>query len=231
MTTNDDYNILYEAIGYFFKNKDLIVQALIHRSKRKNHNERLEFLGDSILSFIIAESLYLKFPHRDEGQLSLLRMYLVRGDTLCKIAKYFNLGSYIILGFGEIKSGGYEKPRLLEDAFEALIGAIYLDSDFNTIKSCILSWYKDEFISLDIEDILYVKDVKTRLQEYVQHKNHTYPIYKILKIEGLDHDKRFFVELSLEGLDRSFHAQGKSRKEAERNAANIALSYLFSNSN
>ena len=222
----NDYIILYKSIGHHFQNKNLIIQALTHRSKRKQHNERLEFLGDSLLGFIIAEALYQKFPDEDEGNLSLLRIYLVCGKTLTGMAKNLNLGSYIILGAGELKTLGHRRSRLLEDAFEALIGAIYLDSDFNKTKSCILSWYQQKLETLKIAE--HTKDPKSRLQEYLQNKIHMHPKYNVINIHGEDHNQTFIVEVSLGNLNKTFQAKGKSRKKAEHMAAKVALSELNS---
>ncbi len=216
-----DYTPLYRNIGYRFNDEELVEQALTHRSKQKKHNERLEFLGDSILGFVIAEALYQKFPHEDEGNLSLLRMYLVRGKTLTNMAKQFNLGEYMSFGVGELKSGGHKRARLLEDAFEALIGAIYLDSDVLTVKERILYWFKDVLSKLSVEE--HTKDPKSKLQEYLQAKIQTHPVYSIVATEGLDHDQTFTVEVSLGSLAQTYRAKGKSRKEAEHEAAKAAL--------
>lgn len=220
-----DYAVLYHVIGYFFQDKELVTQALTHRSKKKQHNERLEFLGDAILSFIIAEALYQRFPNENEGNLSLLRTYLVRGNTLTEMAKRFNIGAYMAFGAGELKSGGgHTRGRLLEDAFEALIGAIYLDSNLSTVKSRILSWYEEKLTMLDIKK--NTKDSKSRLQEYLQNKIHMHPQYSVLDIQGKDHDQTFVVEVFLGKLNKKFQAEGKSKKQAEHMAASMALSAL-----
>ena len=216
-----DYTSLYRSIGYQFKNEKLIAQALTHRSKQKQHNERLEFLGDSILGFVIAEALYQQFPSEDEGSLSLLRMYLVRGKTLTNMAKHFNLGEHMSFGMGELKTGGYKRARLLEDAFEAMIGAIYLDSNMLIVKERILYWFKDVLAVLNVEE--HTKDPKSKLQEYLQAKIQRHPIYTILATEGLDHDQTFTVKVSLSSLEQSYFARGKSRKQAEHEAAKEAL--------
>ena len=221
---NKDYRLLYKAIDYQFKDLHLIEQALTHRSKTRNHNERLEFLGDSILGFVIAERLYQQFSNEDEGNLSLLRMYLVRGKTLTDMAKHFNLGEYMSFGVGELKSGGHKRARLLEDAFEAMIGAIYLDSDMDTTKNCILQWYSDILSAVNIEE--HTKDPKSRLQEYLQAKIQTHPMYQVANIDGLDHDQTFTVEVSLGSLHSTFKGIGKSRKQAEHNAAQNALNAI-----
>ncbi|WP_119343582.1 ribonuclease III [Facilibium subflavum] len=216
---------LYRLIGYQFKDESLANQALTHRSKNKKHNERLEFLGDAILSMIIAEKLYHQFPNEDEGNLSLLRMYLVRGKTLTDMAQHFKLGEYMVFGIGELKSGGHKRARLLEDAFEALIGAIYLDSDLDTVKRCILNWYQDKLKNLSVEE--HTKDPKSRLQEYLQGTIQMKPVYQVTNIEGDDHDQTFCVEVSLGSLDQTYQGKGKSRKAAEHQAAKTALDHVL----
>ena len=136
-------NRLSKKLGYTFNNTDLLLQALTHRSAKGTHNERLEFLGDSILGFVIAEVLYQQFPSHDEGDLTRMRSSLVRGVTLAEIGRGFNLGEYLILGPGELKSGGHRRDSILEDAVEAIIGAVYLDSDNDTTKALVLSWFAE----------------------------------------------------------------------------------------
>ena len=225
MIANSNYHILYRIIGYHFNSEELITQALTHRSKNSQNNERLEFLGDAILGFVIAEAIYHKFPQESEGNLSLLRMYLVRGNTLTEIAKNFDLGTYMNFGIGELKSGGNKRARLLEDALEALIGAIYLDSSLKTVKSCILSWYKDKLKNLNIKE--YVKDPKSRLQEYLQSKIHMKPTYTVIDVQGKNHDQIFLVEVFLDKLNKKFQGKGKSKKQAEHMAARLALASLL----
>ena len=219
---------LYKLINYPFKNEALIRQALTHRSRQKAHNERLEFLGDAVLGCVIAEALYHQFPNENEGILSLLRMSLVRGKTLTDMANLFRLGEFMAFGVGELKSGGHKRPRLLEDAFEAIIGAIYLDSDFDTAKSCVLSWYAEKLKTLNIEE--HTKDPKSRLQEYLQSEIHMQPVYTVINIEGEDHDQTFEVEVSLGSLNQCYLAKGKSRKEAEHAAARQALKAVYPSS-
>jgi ribonuclease-3 len=219
-----DLNRLYRLIGYRFNEPSILQQALTHKSKNKNNNERLEFLGDSILDCVISEALYYKFPKKNEGVLSVLRMYIVCGKTLTDMAKRFCLGEFMSFGVGEIKSGGHKRSRLLEDAFEALIGAIYIDSGFYNTKICILRWYKDKLESLDVEK--HIKDPKSCLQEYLQASINMRPTYKIINITGKDHDQTFMVEVSLGVASQSYQAEGKSRKQAEHTAARIALAAI-----
>lgn len=199
---NIDYSDLYQSLGYHFQDKNLMKLALTHRSKDKRNNERLEFLGDSILNFVIAEALYKKFTNVNEGTMSLLRTSLVRGKMLTKLAKNLNLGKYILFGLGE-SSSGYKRNRLLEDAFEAMIGAIYLDSkSINQVKKIILFLYHPfiKIINLSQPN----KDPKSQLQEYLQAKIKKYPIYTLISTEGLEHDKLFTVKVCLVHLNIFF---------------------------
>ena len=218
---HQDFNILYKKIGYTFKNQKLIKIALTHRSKDKNNNERLEFLGDSILNFVISEILYKKFIHENEGILSMLRISLVNGKTLTSIAKKFDLGQHINFGIGAIKSGEYNRSRLLEDCLESIIGAIFLDSNIETVKNCISMWYNKIISEIHINDKSF-KDPKSKLQEHLQSKTHTIPKYKIISISGPEHDRVFVVEVYVSTLDESFQGTGKSKKQAEHNAAEKA---------
>lgn len=215
---------LAKIIDYQFKNEDLLAQALTHRSKRKKHNERLEFLGDSILGFVIAEYLYHRFPHAKEGQLSLLRISIVKGNTLTDKALLFGLGNYLALGEGELKSGGHKRASILEDAIEALIGAIYLDSNLEMVKSCILKWFKDELSQLKITEV--PKDNKTTLQEVLQSKGVNLPEYHLVEASGFAHDQIFNVECRIPELNIIEIAQDTSRKKAEQKAAGKALEKL-----
>mgnify|MGYP000638297460 CR=1 FL=1 len=215
---------LSKKLGYTFNNTDLLLQALTHRSAKGTHNERLEFLGDSILGFVIAEVLYQQFPSHDEGDLTRMRSSLVRGVTLAEIGRGFNLGEYLILGPGELKSGGHRRDSILEDAVEAIIGAVYLDSDNDTAKALVLSWFADrlEIIKPGNEQ----KDPKTRLQEYLQAKQLPLPKYDVLSIEGSAHEQLFKVSCKVTDLKNSIVGQGGSRRIAEQEAAAQALKLL-----
>ncbi|SVD29660.1 uncharacterized protein METZ01_LOCUS382514, partial [marine metagenome] len=176
---------LQKNISYQFNNIDLLKQALTHRSVSKNNNERLEFLGDSILGCVISRELYQRFPLIDEGQLSRLRSNLVRGQTLAKLAKTINLSETLVLGQGELKSGGFRRESIQADAFEAILGAIFLDSDYLTVSSVVLKLYKDLLNDASPEDSL--KDFKTQLQELLQKKGYSLPQYELIKTKGQDH--------------------------------------------
>lgn len=207
---------LCKKINYFFANEQLIIQALTHKSKKATHNERLEFLGDSILNFVITNILYNQFPYANEGELSLYRMFLVREITLIDIAKKLDLKQYIIVSSCKQKTN----LRLLGNCVEALIGAIYLDSDINTVKKCILEWYYKKLRSL--KNMEQLKDPKSRLQEYMQ-KQQILPTYCVIKSYKKDAKDVFVVELSLDKLEKTFVAFGNSIKSAEQSAAVKAL--------
>lgn len=221
---NTDLKQLCRKLGYSFNNISLLKRALTHRSAGKDNNERLEFLGDSVLGFVITEALYEKYSEDDEGKLSRYRSLLVKGDTLAKIARQFNIGDYLYLGGGELKSGGFRRASILADSVEAIIGAIVLDSDINTAKVCVLNWYNERISNVD-QSIL--KDPKTRLQEYLQSKKHALPIYQITSIEGKEHNQLFHVECKVSELDITVKAKGSSRRNAEQQAAEFVLEQLI----
>lgn len=215
---------LCRTLGYSFNNESLLLQALTHRSAANNHNERLEFLGDSILSIIISDALYHQFPKATEGDLSRMRATLVRGDTLAKIAKEFQLGDYLTLGPGELKSGGFRRESILADAVEAIIGAIYLDSELETVRGLLLGWYEQRL--QEIKPGLSQKDAKTQLQEYLQGDKKPLPEYEVVSVEGEAHNQRFTVECRIEGQANAVTGVGSSRRKAEQQAAAQALELL-----
>jgi ribonuclease III len=216
---------LQKQLGYTFSDAALLKQALTHRSADKMHNERLEFLGDSILSFVIAKELYKRFPNVAEGDLSQMRSTLVCGQTLAEIGKDFQLSDHLILGQGELKSGGYRRDTTISDAVEAIIGAIYLDSQrFDTIEQLILSWYHSRLTNIQPGN--KQKDPKTRLQEYLQGKHQERPTYIILEVKGNDHEQIFIVQCKLEHVDAEFIGEGASRRKAEQAAAEQAITML-----
>jgi ribonuclease-3 len=216
-----DLNRLTKKLGYEFIAPHILVQALTHRSAKGEHNERLEFLGDSILGFVIAEALYQKFPKHDEGDLTRMRSSLVRGVTLAELARDFNLGEYLILGPGELKSGGHRRESILEDAIEAIIGAVYLDSDLNTCKSLILKWFNErlQIIKPGNEQ----KDPKTRLQEFLQGRKIALPTYEVIDTTGQSHNQQFTVRCQTSITDDVVIAKGTSRRKAEQQAAEQIL--------
>ena len=212
---------LQKNISYQFKNIGLLKQALTHRSVGKNNNERLEFLGDSILGCIISGELYQLFPSINEGQLSRLRSNLVKGQTLAKIAKVINLSETLVLGQGELKSGGFRRESIQADAFEAVLGAIFLDSDYLTVRSVVLKLYKDLLNDTSPEDSL--KDFKTKLQELLQKKGLSLPQYELIKTKGQDHDAIFYVRCIISEYDLEVEREAKSIKRAEQACAESLL--------
>ena len=217
-------NQLEQRLGYEFKDKKLAVLALSHRSFGKQNNERLEFLGDSIVNFVIADALYRRFCKAKEGQLSRLRARMVCGRTLAEIAREFELGQFLYLGSGELKSGGRERDSILADTVEALIGAIYLDSNIEMCHRCIISWFSTRLAALAIDDYTN-KDSKTRLQEHLQSQHKPLPLYELTNIRGKAHEQVFSVTCSIEGI-QPIVGEGGSRRGAEQFSAQQALIHL-----
>ncbi|WOD09333.1 ribonuclease III [Marinomonas sp. GJ51-6] len=211
-------------MGYFFADLGLLELALTHRSFGGKNNERLEFLGDSILNYVIAEDLFHRFPKAKEGELSRLRASLVKGDTLAELAREFQLGDFLKLGAGELKSGGFRRDSILADAVEGIIGAIYLDAGMDVCRQHILAWYKDRLDATSLK--IVTKDAKTRLQEYLQARKYGLPQYEVVKIDGEPHDQTFYVNCQVEAYDGVIEGKGNSRRIAEQNAAAKALKKL-----
>lgn len=222
MQTNS-LNLLAKSLGYQFNRPELLEQAVTHRSARSVHNERLEFLGDSVLGFVIAEQLYQQFPKCKEGDLSRMRSTLVRGETLVELAQQFNLSEYLVLGPGELKSGGHRRNSILEDGFEAIIGAIFLDSDIATAKRLILNWYESRLKTLKPGQAQ--KDPKTQLQEWLQGRKLDLPCYQVESISGQDHKQVFTVSCVINDTTAT-RGTGSSRRKAEQKAAQDMLIQL-----
>lgn len=218
---------LEEALGHTFERKNLRDLALTHRSAAGQNNERLEFLGDSILNHVIAQDLFHRFPDTDEGRLSRMRAMLVKGETLADLGQQLELGHYIRLGAGERKSGGHRRRSILADTVEALLGAVLLDSDVEKCRTVVLSLYNDLLDDIDLDAAK--KDAKTRLQEYVQGRNHPLPQYRLVKEEGAEHAREFVVECVLEKPAIAEQGEGSSRRKAEQQAASAVLSRLGAN--
>ncbi|MDP7592520.1 MAG: ribonuclease III [Litorilituus sp.] len=217
---------LSKSIGYSFKDPSLLIQAITHRSAKGQHNERLEFLGDSILGFVIAQALFEQFPMHNEGDLTRMRSSLVKGVTLAEIGRGFDLGSYLILGPGELKSGGHRRESILEDAIESIIGAVYLDSDITACKALILNWFAQRLSA--IKPGHEQKDPKTRLQEYLQGRKISLPLYEVIDTTGQSHNQQFTVRCSTEVIDHQVVAKGASRRKAEQEAAQQVLAIIKS---
>jgi ribonuclease-3 len=211
---------LERLIGHDFSNKALLTQALTHRSFGSTNNERLEFLGDGVLNFIIASQLYLKFPKLDEGDLSRLRAHLVKEPTLGELALTLNIGDALKLGEGELKSGGWRRPSVLADALEAMIGAVFLDAGFAAAESVVIKLFTPLIEKIDPKAI--GKDPKSLLQEYLQSKKIDVPSYEVLAIEGEAHCQTFRVECRVAKFNIVTQGEGTSRRAAEQQAAELA---------
>ncbi len=217
---------LQKRIGYEFKNEQLLVQALTHRSFSSKNNERFEFIGDSILNYSVAKMLFEAFPKLSEGELSRFRANLVNQDTLAEIAYELEIGDVLFLGTGELKSGGFRRPSILSDAMEAMFAAISFDSDFLTAEIVIRGLYANRVRTIDTRT--QSKDPKTLLQEALQAKRFALPKYRIIEQRGEAHDQTFVVECDLGELGYQSKAAAHSRRLAEQQAAKEALVYLQS---
>lgn len=211
---------LERLIDYQFKNQSLLQQALTHRSHGSQNNERLEFLGDGVLNFIIAHQLYQRFSKLSEGDLSRMRAQLVKEPTLGELAASLNLGDHLRLGEGELKSGGWRRPSVLADALEAIIGAAYLDGGFETAEQIVVRLFTPLLEKLDPKAI--GKDPKSLLQEYLQGRKMELPEYKLVATEGEAHCQTFRVECHIGKLNITTSGEGSSRRAAEQQAAELA---------
>ena len=210
--------------GYQFNDLSLLKLALTHRSAAKQHNERLEFLGDAVLGMVVADWLYEHFPKEPEGKLTRMRASLVKGVTLAQIAQEAHLGEFIALGSGEMKSGGHRRASILADVVESLLGAIYLESGLEQTRQVILTLFKSRMSGLDPN--AHPKDFKTQLQEYLQSRKLPLPVYEVVKIEGQDHAQTFTVSCKVESLTTNFEGAGPSRRRAEQSAAEFAIAKI-----
>ena len=215
---------LCRRIDYQFGDAALLQRALTHRSLGVGNNERLEFLGDALISFVIAEALYRDCPKAEEGALSRLRASLVREETLAELARELALGGVLKLGESELKSGGFRRESIIADALEALIGAIFLDGGFDAAKTVVLNLFAPLLGNLPDPDTL--KDAKTRLQEWLQGRARPLPLYEVLSESGPPHRREFTVRCSLADADQRSEAQGPSRRIAQQRAAEIMLNLL-----
>ncbi len=215
---------LVHALGYEFHEQGLLVQALTHRSASGENNERLEFLGDALLGFVIAEALWERFPDADEGSLSRLRASLVKRESLATLARGLDLGTYLRLGDGELRSGGHARESILADALEAVFAAVYLDAGFATAREVILSVFA---AALDrVQATGTTKDPKTHLQELLQALKRPLPGYEVLQVTGSDHSQRFEVRCVLVDGAEEAQGEGTSRRRAEQQAAEHMLDLL-----
>jgi len=220
-----DKHQLQQRLGYFFTNTNLLDQALTHRSHGARHNERLEFLGDSLLGVVISRAIYTRYPDANEGHLSRMRAYLVRGETLCELALTLQLPKLLRLGAGERKSGGNQRESILANSFEALIAAIYLDSNsFTTTAGCIEQLYVQLLDRL--EEIVQFKDPKSRLQEWLQARREQLPVYSLEAESGDHNNPDFTIACQVPLLDQPIISQAGNKRRAEQLAAAKALEQL-----
>lgn len=208
---------LKQHFDYEFNDPSLLVQALTHRSAANRNNERLEFLGDAVLDFVVSDIVFGERPNADEGELSRLRASLVRDTTLAELAVEYGLGEHLILGSGEKKSGGHRRASILADAVEAIFGAVYLDSGFDDADRVIRRAFAPRTSELPDPDDL--KDPKTRLQEWLQSDGYALPVYDTESISGKAHQQVFSVTCTIKELGRVTHGQASSRRDAEQSAA------------
>lgn len=212
------------GIDYRFADRQLLQEALTHRSRGASNYERLEFLGDSVLNLVVSSRLFELKPGASEGDLSRMRARLVRGESLTEIASDLALGKQLNLGEGEMKSGGFRRASILADAFEALLGAIFLDSDYASCRTVILDLF-DPLIE-KLPSIEELKDAKSRLQEWLQGRGRPLPEYTLLREEGADHVKKFHVQCRIADDGSLMEASGSSRRRAEQAAAAKMLALL-----
>ncbi len=217
---------LERSLGYTFTDQpELLIRALTHRSFGLGNYERLEFLGDSLLGFIIADAIFERFPNANEGQLTRLRASLVRQETLADIGRELELGSYLILGPGALKSGDQARDSILSDVVEAIIGGIYLDGGMKSCREFITRMFSSRLVLCEPDTIF--KDPKTRLQEYLQQRSRALPEYTILEVTGPPHRQMFKVQCMITEDDRQvFLGQGASRRKAEQDSAEKALQVI-----
>ncbi len=217
-------DILEQALDYRFADATLLEQALTHRSHSSHHNERLEFLGDSVLNFVVAALLFKRFPRIDEGDLSRLRANLVKQSSLADIAGKLLLSQYLRLGEGELKSGGFRRPSILADALEAILGAIFLDGGFDAAQKAIARQYEPILAHVDPKTL--GKDPKTLLQELLQARKLDLPAYTVVATHGAAHNQLFEVECQIPKLEIKVSAPGASRRAAEQSAAELAIAAI-----
>lgn len=221
---NNPSSTLCRQLGHVFAQPRLLQRALTHRSYAPEHNERLEFLGDSVLGCVIAKHLYDSYPQLSEGELSRLRSNLVREDTLASLAQQLELGSHLRLGEGERKSGGFRRPSILADAMEALFGAVLLDGGFDAAEKVVLGLFVPYLANTDVQTL--GKDAKTLLQEYLQGKRIPLPTYSVVGTQGQAHEQSFEVECAIPSLKITTRGAGSSRRNAEQQAAQAAYQQM-----
>jgi ribonuclease-3 len=215
---------LCRRLNYQFAQLSYLKRALTHCSVGSENYERFEFLGDSILNFIMAHALFERFPLQSEGQLSRLRSFLVRGEMLAEIARELELGDFLFLGQGELKSGGFRRASILADAMEAVFAAVFLDGGIAAAQKVILGLYQSRLEDPNLNECL--KDAKTQLQEYLQAEKCALPEYQLIKVEGDEHNQIFYVSCSIAGIKEVSYGEGPNRRKAEQRAAQSMLGQL-----
>jgi ribonuclease III len=223
--SEDRLQILQRDLSYHFQDASLLKLALTHRSAAKLHNQRLEFLGDAALGLVMAQFLYQQLPDSSEGQLSQLRASLVNRQSLAAISRRLSLGSLLVLGLGEQKSGGRERESMLSDAMEAVLGAVFLDGGLDACRDVIQHLYAADLV-FENNQPADMRDAKTRLQELMQAKSWALPNYQVTDIKGDEHDQLFIVECRIKPLPSAVSGHGRTRREAEQKAAQAALDKL-----
>ena len=216
---------LLKFLDYEFQDQELLRRALTHRSAHSPHNERLEFLGDAVLGMVVADYLFTHYPNADEGQLTRTRAQLVNRDSLALVARQLDLGQHLVLGEGELKSGGWRRDSILANAFESILGAIYLDGGIEACRQVVVTALSAMLAEAD--PARAHKDAKTALQEYLQGRRRELPNYEMLEITGPSHDQIFTVRCHSDALEQPVIAQGPSRRKAEQAAAEAALRQLL----
>ncbi len=224
MSKLSDLKRLEQSLDYTFQNPSLLKEAVTHRSANPKNNERLEFLGDSILNFVVAADLFTRYPKSSEGDLSRIRASLVNKEGLHIVSQNLNLGNYLILGSGELKSGGYRRNSILADAVEAIFGAVYMDSDLVRCQTLILMLYKEQLENIPDADSL--KDPKTRLQELLQSRKLGLPEYDIIETVGKAHNQQFTVSCSINKFELKTNGKATNRRKAEQSAAGEMLTLV-----
>ena len=219
-----EFKKLQGILGYHFNNLGLLKRALTHRSCAKTHNERLEFLGDSLLGFLIARRIYQLYPDLDEGDLTRMRSALVNKEALAETARNLRIGDYLYLGRGEENSGGRNRDSVLADAVEAIIGAVYLDTGIDAARGAVNNWFKELLAAAS--DAQPVKDAKTALQEWLQQRSKPVPQYELVNTGGEAHSRLFTVSCKIDQVNKTISATASSRRKAEQLVAEQLLSEL-----
>jgi ribonuclease-3 len=224
MTPNEQAQVLTARLNYEPRDSALFVVALTHRSADGPNNERLEFLGDSVLNLLLSERLYREFPMASEGDLSRLRARLVSEEPLADLASSMQLGELLLLGSGELKTGGFRRQSILADAFEALCGALYLDGGLEAVRAKVGPMFEARIAALPEPSTL--KDAKTRLQEHLQANGRALPVYAVKRTSGEPHAQHFLVSCAIPQVSVETEGEGPSRRRAEQMAAQAALNAL-----